>query len=215
MTPEERDQFEKTLADLKLPEQPAPDDVTPMDMPEEAIPEVAVDLPDMPSDVTRPSPVADVQAAFDDGAGGLAAKPVPGNDEFAKEFNEGVANVIPREPIVDVPVPPVPQFDADRHEQGASSIPQLEEFMREMEREGKLDKDGFLPEQEDFKFRIGDQAEPHESNNLGDGAMADLGRKTQANQDAIERGFRVMATILSQHTAAINQLLDGLLRGQS
>lgn len=228
MTPEERQQFEKTLADLKLPEQPAPDDVTPMAQPEEELTEVSIDVPELPTTDSKASPIADVQQAFQDGAGQLAQKPAKGDDFFAQELNREAQDVEIREPrqgdtttVVDVDPPQFPmekagKFDADRHEQGKNSIPSLEAFMQDMAKQGKLDEDGFLPENETFRFQPNvDQAEPNEGTDLGDGAASDATRKLQSALQANERAFRAMAAMLSRHDATLNQIVDGLLRGQS
>jgi hypothetical protein len=208
MTPEERAQFEKTLADLALPlQQPTPDDVTPlaepelvdMTMPTEMpdASETQIDLPEMPT-VDAPAPLDDVNEAFRDGAGNLAVQLIPGNDEFAREFNEGIKNVEP---------------DLDRHAAGQQSLPQIDEMMRDSER-------NFPTESETFHANItppesNDEGRVHESTDLGTSAASEFERGLRTYLEANERTLRSMAETLSRHAALLNEIRDGHLREQT
>lgn len=199
MTPEERKEFEKTLADLKLPEQPTPDDVTPLPEQDMELTETTVDFPDIETPDSKASPIADVNEAFRDGAGKMAVQPIPGNDVFTKDFNEQIQEVMP---------------DLDRYEAGQQSLPQIDAMLRDTETHR------FPVEDETFHAKISppqsnDEGRVHEAESLGNDASTEFERKLRDYVEANERAMRSMAETLARHALALNNITDGHLRSQT
>lgn len=198
MTPEERKEFEKTLADLKLPEQPAPD-MADMTMSDEDLTETTVELPEIETPDSKASAVADVNEAFRDGAGGMAVQILPGNDVFTKDYNQQIQNVEP---------------DLDRYEAGQQSLPEIDAMMRDTETHR------FPVEDETFRAKItppqsDDEGRVHESSNLGTDSSTEFERNFRNYLEANERAMRSVAETLARHALALNNITDGLLRSQN
>lgn len=219
MTPEQRAQFEQTLKDLQLPEdiqqqleQPAPDDVVsvPQQAEEEQLQEVNVDIPEMPAEPAKPAPIDDVMKAFEQRAGERIEKPADGTLAAAQEQEAGEQFDVKE---VDVPID-VGAWDKLAQEvDAAASIPGLEEFMREMERQGKLDNDGFLKD-EAKPVKLDPEAieQLHgEDNAAGQALVAYLTAEQEWKREVI-RAFNTHAAITRQHTAELREITDGLER---
>lgn len=215
MTPEQRAQFEKTLADLQVPEDllkaAAPDaESIPQQAEEEQLQEVSVDIPEMPAEPAKPAPIDDVMKAFEQRAGDRIEKPADGTLAAAQEREAGEQFEIKE---VDVPIDHGAWDQLAQEVNAAADVPGLEEFMREMERQGKLDNDGFLKD-EAKPVKLDPEAieELHgEDNAAGQALVAYLTAEQEWKREVI-RAFNTHAAITRQHTAELREITDGLER---
>lgn len=209
MTPEQKKEFEEAIEQLKigLPqgETVAPENQT---ADAEQVDEVTVDirnLPDLPD--TQPSPIADVQEAFQDGAGEVV-KQTDGDGWFDKKVraaNEDVQIVHDEVPLR------IPEDFRDwRHEQAKQVLPQLEEFMRDAEREGKLDKQGFLND-DNRPVGVGpdDIEEMQQPANDAGQVVMNWIRKQEQWKEQVIRGFQLISQRDEILTAQLRDILDG------
>lgn len=219
MTPEQRAQFEQTLKDLQLPEdiqqqleQPAPDDVVsiPQQAEEDQLQEVNVEIPEMPAEPAKPAPIDDVMKAFEQRAGDRIEKPADGSLAAAQEREAGEEFEVEE---VDVQVDTGAWDKLAQEVDAAAGIPGLEAFMREMDKQGKLDKEGFL--QDDAQpVKLDPEAieQLHgQDNAAGQALIAYLTAEQDWKREVI-RAFNVHASITKQHTAELRDITDGLLR---
>lgn len=219
MTPEQRAQFEQTLKDLQLPEDiqqqlemPAPDDVVsvPQQAEEEQLQEVNVEIPEMPAEPAKPSPVDDVMKAFEQRAGDRIEKPADGSLAAAQEREAGEEFEVEE---VDVQIDTGAWDKLAQEVDAAAGIPGLEEFMREMEKQGKLDKEGFLQDEaRPVKLDPESIEQLHAGDNTAGEALVAYLTAEQAWKQEVIRAFREHARITSQHTAELREITDGLLR---
>lgn len=215
MTPEQRAQFEKTLADLQVPEDllkaAAPDaESIPQQAEEEQLQEVSVDIPEMPAEPAKPAPIDDVMKAFEQRAGERIEKPADGTLAAAQEREAGEQFEVQE---VDVPIDHGAWDQLAQEVNAAADVPGLEEFMREMERQGKLDNDGFLKD-EAKPVKLDPEAieELHgEDNAAGQALVAYLTAEQEWKREVI-RAFNTHAAITRQHTAELREITDGLER---
>lgn len=215
MTPEEKAAFEKNLADL-APESAL--DPVAQPMPEETT-EVQVDAPDFELPDSKLSrPVDDVTGMADDLT--KTSKVLEQADPFAT-FDAEQAQAGPR-PANDMDAAKAvdpPHFDMGRHERGKQALPQLDAFMRDMDKQGKLTKDGFL---KDGKNPVGIGVDDVEEIRQEIEAGRDPGealvlwmRKTNAFNGALIDAINAIAQVMDIKFTQLQHIIDGLIRKHS
>lgn len=214
MTPEQKKEFDASIEALKLPEQPAPDDVTPIaQQVDEQVDEISVELPEieMPAEAGPatvppiPSPIADIQAAFADGAGQVAAEQPKGDDWFATAVREQQQNVDVRE-AKEVDPAHQPKGDPDLTDQQNQD---LFGFIDQQGRNGNLNEDGAV---KDWNQINGAQAKPEDIDVKANEAVQQVAKEVRGLGVEVVETLRLMATEIGTLKTEVQQIRKGLMR---
>lgn len=225
MTPEQQKRFDESLLhDLKLPEQPESEPLAPEDEMLEEVAEVQVE---MPPDFEQEAPalVGDVMAAFEAGAGETTTQGFEGmapEQQKLQEQNEAVDPIEKPQPIqfdegfgeFGMMFPDEQKMLDDRNQAAAGAIPQLEEFMRDMAMDGKLDKNGFLNDNKQPPKIAPDEMEEigQPGQEVAGAALLTAIRDQKNFQEEVIRALKALSLITQKNTATIRDITDGLLR---
>jgi hypothetical protein len=216
MTPEQKAEFDKTLADLSPESALAPQ---PMPLDADAIDQVMVDAPEFELPDSKASqPVDDALAAISDGSS--VSKVLESSDPFATWDSEQAMQrpELPEDTGSFTYVTP-PTFDMERHEQGKQALPQLDDFMRDMAKAGKLDDQGFLRDNtrpvgiggddvEEIRQEIEAGRDPGE-------ALVLWVRKENEFKTKLVDALGELASLIDVKLLQLNNIIDGLIRRHS
>jgi hypothetical protein len=215
MTPEQQKKFDDALAEMNLPDRVAPEA---QPMPEEAV-EVNVEVPDVQLPDSKGSlPVDDVMAAIADGSS--VSKVLESSDPFATwDSEQAMQRPEPPEDMGSFSYVTPPTFDMERHEQGKQSLPSMDDFMRDMAKQGKLDDQGFLRDNtrpvgiggddvEEIRQEIEAGRDPGE-------ALVLWVRKENEFKTKLVDALGDLASLIDVKLLQLNNIIDGLIRRHS